>query len=66
MTPAAAWLRWKGHDSLPAALGPGRTLGAVHGHVPGLTGSLAHTLLAAPVIPAMSRALRWPRGRSCP
>ncbi|MEO3978967.1 hypothetical protein [Streptomyces sp. CAU 1734] len=46
VTPAAAWLRWGGHDPLLlAALGRARLLDAVRGHLPGADRHLARTLL---------------------
>ncbi|MGW4268705.1 hypothetical protein [Streptomyces californicus] len=45
-TPAAAWLRWGGHDPLLlAALGRTRLLHAVRGHLPGADRHLARALL---------------------
>ncbi|MFE7485166.1 hypothetical protein [Streptomyces sp. NPDC057552] len=45
-TPAAAWLRWGGHDPLLlTALGRGRLLHAVRANLPGADRHLAHALL---------------------
>ncbi|MYW09978.1 hypothetical protein GT034_16700 [Streptomyces sp. SID2563] len=39
-TPAATWLRWRGHDPLLLAeLGRARLLDAVGGHLPGADGT---------------------------